>query len=172
MLIPDRRCRKIRLLDLITKNSRIESLIPLRKVAFLSDYVPRQCGIATFTADLHAAISSQYPTVQCLVVSVSDGDYDYPREVRFEIPDRDLRAYRRAADFLNLNNADVLSVQHEFGIFGGPAGSHLLATLGGMRMPIVTTLHTILRDPTADQRRVFGELAKLSAVDRHDRKGR
>ena len=74
-----------------------------------------------------------------------------------------MRAYRRAADFLNLNNADVLSVQHEFGIFGGPAGSHLLATLSGVRMPIVTTLHTILRDPNADQRRVFGELAKLSA---------
>jgi len=162
-LLPDRRCRKIKLPDLITRNSRIESLIPLQKVAFLSDYVPRQCGIATFTADLHAAISSQYPTVQCLVVSVSDEDYDYPREVRFEIPDRDLEAYRRAADFLNLNNADVLSVQHEFGIFGGPAGSHLLATLSGVRMPIVTTLHTILRDPTADQRRVFGELAKLSA---------
>ena len=141
----------------------MESLIPLRKVAFLSDYVPRQCGIATFTADLHAAISSQYPTVQCLVVSVSDGDYDYPEEVRFEVPDQDLQAYGRAADFLNLNGADVLSVQHEFGIFGGPAGSHLLATLGGVRMPVVTTLHTILRDPDADQRRVFGELARLSA---------
>jgi glycosyltransferase involved in cell wall biosynthesis len=141
----------------------MESLTPLRKVAFLSDYVPRQCGIATFTADLHAAISSQYPTVECLVVSVSDGDYDYPQEVRFEVPDRDLQAYRRAADFLNLNGPDVLSVQHEFGIFGGPAGSHLLATLKGVRMPVVTTLHTILRDPNADQRRVFGELARLSA---------
>ena len=139
-----------------------ESLIPLRKLAFLSDYVPRQCGIATFAADLHAAISSQYPTIQSLVVSVSDQDYDYPDEVRFEIPDRELHAYRRAADFLNLSDADVLSVQHEFGLFGGQAGSHLLATLSTLRMPVVTTLHTILREPNANQRRVFEELLRLS----------
>ena len=137
----------------------------LRKVAFLSDYAPRQCGIATFTADLHRAVSSQYPRLQCPVVAVTDRPqgYDYPPEVRFEIPEKDLQAYRRAADFLNLSNADVLCLQHEFGIFGGPAGNHLLATLSVVRMPVVTTLHTILREPSSHQRRVFGEIARLSA---------
>ena len=77
--------------------------------------------------------------------------YDYPHEVRFEIPERDLPAYRRAADFLNLSNADVLYVQHEFGIFGGQAGNHLLATLNVARMPVVTTLHTVLQEPNAEQ---------------------
>jgi glycosyltransferase involved in cell wall biosynthesis len=139
-----------------------ESLIPLRKLAFLSDYVPRQCGIATFAADLHAAISSQYPTIQSLVVSVSDRDYDYPPEVRFEIPERDFQAYRRAADFLNLSETDVLSVQHEFGIFGGQAGTYVLAVLNSVRMPVITTLHTILREMPANQRRVFEELLRLS----------
>jgi glycosyltransferase involved in cell wall biosynthesis len=143
----------------------MESSTQLRKVAFLSDYVPRQCGIATFTADLHRAVSSQYPTIQCPVVAVNDRSegYDYPPEVRFEIPEKDLQAYRRAADFLNLSDADVLCVQHEFGIFGGPAGNHLLATLSVVRMPVVTTLHTVLREPSGDQRRVFGEIARLSA---------
>jgi glycosyltransferase involved in cell wall biosynthesis len=143
----------------------MEASIPLRKIAFVGDYVPRKCGIATFTADLRNAISSQYPALQCPVVAVSDQaeGYDYPPEVRFEIPERDLPAYRRAADFLNLSNADVLCVQHEFGIFGGLAGNHLLAALNVARMPVVTTLHTILREPAADQRRVIDEIARLSA---------
>lgn len=141
------------------------SLTPLRKVAFLGDYVPRQCGIATFTADIRHAVNARYSELQCPVVAVTDREegYDYPPEVRFEIPERDLPAYRRAADFLNLANADVLCVQHEFGIFGGPAGAHLLATLSAVRMPIVTTLHTVLRDPSAEQRRVFDEIARRSA---------
>jgi glycosyltransferase involved in cell wall biosynthesis len=142
----------------------MHSLIALQRVAFLSDYVPRHCGIATFTADLRNATSSRYPTIHCPVIAVSDRpeSYDYPPEVRFEIPERDLQAYRRAADFLNLSNTDVLCVQHEFGIFGGPAGGYLLATLSTVRIPIVTTLHTVLRNPSADQRRVIEELARLS----------
>ncbi len=101
----------------------MESLTPLRKVAFLGDYVPRQCGIATFTADIRKAINERYTDLQCPVVAVTDRPegYDYPPEVRFEIPERDLPAYRRAADFLNLGNADVVCVQHEFGIYGGVA---------------------------------------------------
>ncbi len=138
---------------------------PLRKIAFLGDYPPRQCGIATFTNDLRQAVSQRYPDLQCPVVAVTDRleGYDYPPEVRFEIPERELPAYGRAADFLNLANVDVLSVQHEFGIFGGRAGSHLLATLSALRMPVVTTLHTILRNPDPEQRRVFEEIIRLSA---------
>ena len=136
----------------------------IRKVAFLGDYLPRKCGIATFTTDLRCAIATEFPALQCLVVPVNDqaSGYDYPPEVRFEIAEQDLPSYLRAADFLNITDVDVLSVQHEFGIFGGTAGSHVLALLSELRMPIVTTLHTILREPNADQMRVMRDLIRFS----------
>lgn len=137
----------------------------LAKVAFLGDYLPRKCGIATFTTDLRCAIAAQYPALSCPVVAVNDVEagYDYPPEVRFEIAEQELPSYSRAADFLNITGVDVLCVEHEFGIFGGPAGSHVLGLLRELRMPIVTTLHTVLREPNAEQRRVMRELIKLSA---------
>src|SRR5512134_3043169 len=136
----------------------------IRKVAFLGDYLPRKCGIATFTTDLRCAVAAELPASQCLVVPVNDlaGGYDYPSEVRFEIAEQDLPSYLRAADFLNITDVDVICVQHEFGIFGGPAGSHLLALLRELRMPVVTTLHTILRTPSSEQRRVMQELIARS----------
>ncbi len=136
----------------------------IRKVAFLGDYLPRKCGIATFTADLRCAIAAEFPAIQCPVVPVNDlaGGYDYPAEVRFEIAEQDLPSYLRAADFLNITDVDVVCVEHEFGIFGGPAGSHVLALLRELQMPIVTTLHTVLREPNAEQRRVMRELIRLS----------
>src|SRR6266446_3622462 len=136
----------------------------IRKVAFLGDYLPRKCGIATFTANLRCAVAAEFPTMQCLAVPVNDlaGGYDYPAEVRFEIEEQDLPSYLRAADFLNITDVDVVCVQHEFGVYGGPAGSHVLALLRELRMPIVTTLHTILREPNPDQRRVLEEVAGLS----------
>jgi glycosyltransferase involved in cell wall biosynthesis len=135
-----------------------------QKIAFLGDYLPRKCGIATFTTDLRCAVAAEVPAAQCPVVPVNDlvGGYDYPAEVRFEISEQDLPSYLRAADFLNITDVDVICVQHEFGIFGGPAGSHLLALLREVRMPIVTTLHTILREPNVEQRRVMRDLIRLS----------
>ena len=136
----------------------------IRKVAFLGDYLPRKCGIATFTTDLRCAVAGEFPAMQCLVVPVNDlaGGYNYPPEVRFEIAEQDLPSYLRAADFLNITDVEVVCVEHEFGIFGGPAGSHVLALLRELRMPIVTTLHTVLREPNAEQRRVMRELIQLS----------
>lgn len=136
----------------------------LRRVALLGNHLPRQCGIATFTADLSEAISLVAPDIDCFVVAMNDGprQYAYPGRVRFELPDSDVGAYRRAADFLNVNAVDVVSVQHEFGIFGGKAGGHLLTLLRELRMPIVTTLHTILASPNLHQRRVMDEIAALS----------
>jgi len=136
----------------------------IRKIAFLGDYLPRKCGIATFTTDLRCAIATEFPTTQCLVVPVNDlaDGYNYPAEVRFEIAEQDLPSYLRAADFLNITDVDVVCVEHEFGIFGGPAGSHVLALLRELQMPIVTTLHTILREPNATQRRVMNDLIRLS----------
>lgn len=136
----------------------------VNKVAFLGDYLPRKCGIATFTKDLRTSIAMAFPNTQCLVVPVNDieGGYAYPDEVRFEIAESDLSSYLRAADFLNITDVDILCVEHEFGIYGGQAGSHVLALMREVRMPIVTTLHTILREPTSDQRRVMNELIRLS----------
>jgi glycosyltransferase involved in cell wall biosynthesis len=135
-----------------------------KKIAFLGDYLPRKCGIATFTTDLRCAVALAAPNAQCAVVPVNDlpDGYNYPSEVRFEITEQDLPSYLRAADFLNITDVDVLCVQHEFGIFGGPAGSHLLGLLRELQMPIVTTLHTILQEPNAEQRKVMRELIRLS----------
>jgi glycosyltransferase involved in cell wall biosynthesis len=136
----------------------------VRKIAFVGDHLPRKCGIATFTSDLLAAVAAAYPQSQCLSVSVNDikGGYEYPEVVRFEIEEQDLPSYLRAADFLNISNVDIVCLQHEFGIFGGPAGGHILALLRELRMPVVTTLHTVLHEPKADQRRVMQELVSLS----------
>src|SRR5229473_1873860 len=136
----------------------------IRKIAFVGDHLPRKCGIATFTSDLLAAVAAAHPQSQCFSVSVNDieGGYEYPDVVHFEIEEQDLSSYQRAADFLNIGNVDIVCLQHEFGIFGGPAGSHVLALLRELKMPVVTTLHTVLREPNPDQRRVMQELITRS----------
>ena len=142
----------------------MEESSKIRKIAFVGDHLPRKCGIATFTSDLLAAVAAAHPQSQCFSVSVNDirGGYEYPQVVRFEIEEQDLSSYLHAADFLNISGVDIVCLQHEFGIFGGLAGGHILALLRELRMPVVTTLHTILREPKADQRRVIHELVVLS----------
>jgi glycosyltransferase involved in cell wall biosynthesis len=136
----------------------------LNRIAFIGNYLPRQCGIATFTTDLCESIAAEFCQTQCIALPVNDVEegYLYPPPVRFELVEKDSDSYRRAADFLNINNIDVVSLQHEYGIFGGRAGSHILTLLRELRMPVVTTLHTILQDPNPDQRRVLSEIADLS----------
>lgn len=147
---------------LIMDHSSTNSTI--NRIAFIGNYLPRQCGIATFTTDLCEAVAAEYSGTTCIALPVNDleAGYAYPPRVRFELTEKDLESYRRAADFLNINNVDLVCLQHEYGIFGGRAGSHILALLRELRMPIVTTLHTILRDPDPDQRRVLEEVAALS----------
>jgi hypothetical protein len=130
----------------------------------IGTHLPRQCGIATFTSDLSDAIAGESAALDCFVVAMNDADrrYAYPERVRFEIVQRDVTSYRRAADFLNVNGVDVVCVQHEYGIFGGKAGGHLLTLLRELRMPIVTTLHTLLQEPDPAQRAVMDELTQLS----------
>jgi glycosyltransferase involved in cell wall biosynthesis len=137
----------------------------LNRIAFVGNYVPRRCGIATYTRDLRCAVADHLPAADCLVVSMNDAaaSYDYPPEVRFECADHDAAAYQRAADLLNLSNVDVVSLQHEYGIFGGEAGSHVLTLLRGLRAPVHTTLHTVLARPSAVQRQVMAEVIHLSA---------
>ena len=142
----------------------METTSEIQKIAFVGDYLPRKCGIATFTSDVLTAVATEHPQRQCFAVPVNDieGGYEYPKEVRFEIEEQDLPSYQRAADFLNISNVDAVCLQHEFGIYGGPAGSHVLALLRELRMPVVTTFHTLLSEPTADQRRVMQELTARS----------
>lgn len=137
----------------------------IRRIAFVGSYAPRKCGIATFTHDMYTSIAARSPSADCFVVSVDDraGGYDYPGEVRFEIDQHDPGSYRRAADLLNRAGTDVVCIQHEYGIYGGPAGRYILGLLRHLRMPVVATLHTVLRDPDAGQRLALMALAKRSA---------
>jgi len=136
----------------------------ISRIGFIGNYLPRQCGIATFTTDLCEAIAAEYGGTTCIALPVNDieAGYAYPTRVRFELTEKDINSYLRAADFLHTNNVGLVSLQHEYGIFGGRAGSHILALLRELRMPIVTTFHTILQNPDPDQRRVLEEVASLS----------
>src|SRR6202049_1787158 len=134
------------------------------RIAVIGNYLPRHCGIATFTTDLCEAISSEYGTARLMALPVNDTEqgYDYPARVRWSIAQEDVKSYQDAAEFLNFNNIDMVCLQHEYGIFGGPAGSYILHLLRGLKMPVVTTLHTVLREPDSDQLRVMEEIAELS----------
>jgi glycosyltransferase involved in cell wall biosynthesis len=143
----------------------METASKVERIAFVGNYLPRKCGIATFTSDLLTATAARYPQTQCFAVAVNDVEegYKYPDVVRFEIEEQDPSSYQRAADLINISNVDLVSVQHEFGIFGGPAGSHLRVLLQGLKTPVVTTLHTVLREPNFEQRRVMQGLIARSA---------
>ena len=134
------------------------------RIAVIGNYLPRQCGIATFTTDLCSAISAEYGAAHLLALPVNDTEqgYDYPARVRWSLAQNDVASYTEAAEFLNFNNIDMACLQHEYGIFGGPAGSHILHLLRGLKMPVVTTLHTVLREPNPDQLMVMEEIAELS----------
>lgn len=127
----------------------MNSQVDPERIAFLGSYVPRMCGIATFTHDLYEAVAKAVPAADCYVTAVTDNlsGYDYPPEVKLQFQEKDITAYRRIADFLNFKNADILCVQHEFGVYGGVAGCDLISLLKEVRMPVVTTLHTILESP-------------------------
>jgi glycosyltransferase involved in cell wall biosynthesis len=147
---------------LLVKQGPMNSTVS--RIAFVGNYSPRQCGIATFTTDLCEAVAASYFETTCIALPVNDTEtgYAYPTRVRFELTEKDIHSYRRAADFLNINNVDIVCLQFEYGIFGGKAGSHILTLLRDLRMPIVTTLHTILDTPSPDQRSVMEEVAALS----------
>ncbi len=134
------------------------------RIAFIGNYLPRQCGIATFTTDLCTAVATEYGIGRLFAIPVNDpqSSYQYPDRVRIEIEQEDYASYERAADFLNFNGNDLVCLQHEYGIFGGVSGSHILALLRRLKMPLVTTLHTVLREPDAHQRAVLDEIAQLS----------
>jgi glycosyltransferase involved in cell wall biosynthesis len=130
----------------------------------IGNHLPRQCGIATFTTDLCNAIAAEYGAAQLSVVAINDGQssYLYPERVRFEISEGDLASYREAAEFLNAGNVDLVCLQHEYGIFGGKSGNYIMELLKHLKMPVITTLHTVLREPNLDQRVVMHKIAARS----------
>src|SRR6266496_414080 len=136
----------------------------LRRVAFIGNYLPRKCGIATFTSDLCEAFIEQFPQINTIALAMNDTEegYDYPSQVRYEIQQDDRLDYERAANFLNQQAVDIINLQHEYGIYGGLAGSHILTLLRNVTAPVVTTLHTILEKPTPDQYRVLKEIIRDS----------
>ena len=144
--------------------SAVQSYEGIDSVAVIGNYLPRQCGIATFTTDLVEALLTEAPHINCWALAMNDipEGYPYPERVRFEINQNKLTDYSVASEFLNISQIDIVCVQHEYGIFGGPAGSHLLRLLGELRMPVVTTLHTVLRDPAPEYLEVMRKLSDLS----------
>lgn len=135
------------------------------KVTVIGNYPPRRCGIATFTHDLRKALTEARPECSLPVVTLTDQpeSYDYPSEVRLEIMEDQLDQYAQAGHFIDDNGGQAICLQHEFGIFGGPSGEHLLELLDNTELPVVTTLHTVLTHPNDDQKRVFEKIAKRSS---------
>jgi glycosyltransferase involved in cell wall biosynthesis len=137
-----------------------------RRFAFIGNSLPRRCGIATFTTDLQQAIAASRPHSESVIVAMTDTGrhYDYPPVVLRQIDDQNLDEYARAATFLNAGGFEVVSLQHEFGIFGGESGSYILTLLSSVAMPIVTTLHTVLAEPSPAQHRVLSRIVAVSTA--------
>lgn len=137
----------------------------VQSIAFIGNHLPRRCGIATFTHDLHKAVADARPDLDTCVVAMNDAgeSYDYPGSVRAQIRDDVVDDYRKTADFLNRSKFDVVSLQHEYGIFGGMAGSHIVELLSNLEMPLVTTLHTVLPHPTPAQHDVMSRIIEHSS---------
>ena len=140
-------------------------MTPPRRIAFIGNSLPRRCGIATFTTDLQQAIARSGADVETCIVAMTDRGqaYDYPSAVGLQINEDRVEEYGQAAEFLNRGHFDVVSLQHEFGIFGGESGDHLLALLSQLTMPLITTLHTVLSKPTLAQHRVLDRIFDASS---------
>ena len=136
----------------------------LKSVALIGSYLPRQCGIATFTADLASAILENKPTIECSIVAMNDRaeGYEYRDNVQFQISQDKLSEYRLAANFLNLRDPDVVCLQHEFGIFGGQRGSFIIELTRNLKVPLVTTFHTVLKDPLPEELKITTQLCEQS----------
>ena len=137
----------------------------IARLALIGNFLPRQCGLATFTTDVFTAMRARFPEIAVDVYAMDDhpGKYDYPPEVTGTIPEHELSAYINTARKIEASGAQAIWLQHEYGIFGGPAGEHILALLDRTTLPVIVTLHTILEKPNADERRVLEGLLRRAA---------
>ncbi len=144
------------------------------KAAFVSTYPPRQCGIATFCSDLLGSMKQLYGNsngegpnqhnFEIVALNRGGKSYNYDREVSFHIRDQHHHDYQRAADFINLSPVDAVSIQHEYGIFGGEDGNYISYLLNGLKIPAITTLHTVLEKPTAGQKQTLMRICEQSTT--------
>ena len=148
-----------------------ETTANLVRVSFVSTYPPRRCGIGTFTCDLASALAQKYgeplgtsDSLQIVALNNTPHGYNYDSEVRFEIRAHHNEDYRNAADYLNLSPVDVVNVQHEFGIFGGEDGAFILSLLANLKKPAVTTVHTVLNQPTPSQLETLQSVCSYSSI--------
>jgi glycosyltransferase involved in cell wall biosynthesis len=134
------------------------------RILFIGTYVPKECGIATFTSDLLNSVSGEYKDVHCEVIALNDPSetYNYPPEVVFQIERDKIEDYYRAADYINQSDADIVCLQHEFGLFGGDAGDYIYAILSGIDKPVITTMHTVIREPELEYRVSTEKLIRYS----------
>ena len=134
-----------------------------RKIAFVSSCLPRRCGIATFCNDLtkNISICAGDAFDPLMVAMVSSHDHQYGSPVKFEIRKNVKNDYLCAADYLNFSHVDLVSVQHEFGLFGGSAGAYLNLLLKRVHAPIITTLHTVLNEPTPEYHQSTIDICEL-----------
>ncbi|MFA4996358.1 MAG: glycosyltransferase family 4 protein [Patescibacteria group bacterium] len=134
------------------------------RTIFVSSYIPRKCGLATFTKDLTNALNDLNSESLAEIIAINDGEIDleYPWEVKYKIHQHKYDSYYQAAEYVNQSSADVVCLQHEFGLFGGKAGEHIFAFLRNINKPIVTIFHTILAKPTDIQRSTLQRLGEIS----------
>ena len=142
-----------------------ETLGPIDHLALIGNFLPRKCGLATYTTDTFTALKGRFPDLKIDVYAMDDhpGRYEYPPEVTASIPEQERVAYIDAARAIERSGAQAIWLQHEYGIFGGPAGEHILALLDRVSIPVIVTLHTILEKPSADERRVMEGLLRRAA---------
>lgn len=134
--------------------------------AYVSTYPPSECGIATFTKDVASSVAKYTPFSKPTVVAIKrEHEIEpYERIVRYQIIKEDKQSYLDAAKFLNESSIDIVSIQHEYGIYGGPDGEYVLDLLAALKKPAVATLHTVLQNPSPNQKRIIQEMAKLCGV--------
>ena len=137
---------------------------PDLRIGFIGTYPPRRCGIATFTRDLAAGMRAADPRVVPLAVAVTEagGEYEYPPEVEYQIRQGTKGEYARAAELINYKDVRWVSLQHEYGIFGGDDGAYILDFLSALRVPAIVTLHTVLDSPSESQRTIVQKMAKAA----------
>ncbi len=154
-----------------TKTASLQQYVELLQyscnITFISTYIPRRCGIATYTKDLSEHMNMLTPHHLCRIVAMSDSQKEpvtYPWEVIASIEKNMLSDYKRAATFLNTSSSDVICLQHEYGIFGGKDGEYILTLLRQLHKPVISTFHTILEIPSNRQKKILQEIARASII--------